>query len=249
MNFVILALQRTGSSHLMGALRLHPEIFCHGELFNTARFQASTTSPQWRIENETELLALRAADPRKFLERMSTLSFSKTFVGFKMMSAHDPAIFEAVLTDPRIGKIVTTRENGLARYASLAAARRSGKFGNTGSKGPIHFEARAFGDHLAEDAAFHARVRGALAASGQSVHLFRFEHINSRSAIQAACRFVGARSPVIEMRPPPDNRATGDVLSRFSNPSAVRDYLKERGLLAWSIENLAPPEEAIGEKA
>jgi hypothetical protein len=158
-----------------------------------------------------------------------------------MMATHNPEMFDKILADRTIKKIITARENTLARYASQIAAQTSSNFGVTGTKPPVAFDARAFENHLAEDAAFHALVRGTLTAGDQDFHVFQFERINEREAIEAAAHFVGARAELLGMRPPPDNRSNGDVIARFSNPGTVRAYLRDTGLEKWSVERSAFP--------
>ena len=220
----------------MGLLRRQPGIFCHGEIFNPATLQAKTAPQEWRIENQAELLALRAADPRAFLSRMSQIRFGCALVGFKMMASHNPQIMAQVLHDATMRKIVLSRQNLLAQYASDCAARESGTYGGTGEKPLVSFHEKAFGRFLESTRAFYERTEETLRMTGQEYFSLRLDQINEPGSVAALLKFIGSEVVTPIFHQPPENRATADVLARFRNPETALAFLERQKALHWRFE-------------
>lgn len=118
--FVILAYQRTGSNLLCSYLGLHPAIAMHYELFNDKAIYAHDG-----IINSSEEVNTRDRDPGAFLAHsLSIVSRSKSLgggtaqaTGFKVFPEHmcrsvaSRELFERVLSDRRIAKVILRREN------------------------------------------------------------------------------------------------------------------------------------------
>jgi LPS sulfotransferase NodH len=242
LNFVIVATRRTGSSYLTGLLRHQPDVFCHGEIFNVARVQGQKTAPRWKIENEAELLALRATDPAAFLARFGEIKFGRAIVGFKMMATHDPQMMAHILGDPAIRKIVLSRQNLLAQYASDVAALQTKEYGGKAEKPLVRFRGKRFERFIERTRGFYERTEETLRTSGQEYLALRFDQINDAASIAGLLKFIGseAGSPIFQA--PPANRASADVLSRFDNPDIALAWLEQHGLAHWRLENERQPQ-------
>lgn len=124
--FVILNAPRTGSNYLCTLLDDHPEILCHHEIFNphvvgVARHLAKQGYEMGTVEE-------RNRDPLQFLERIWENPFDRRCVGFKLCWHQDDVILRAVLTDPRVRKIVLKRRNRVKSFVSLLLARATAEW-------------------------------------------------------------------------------------------------------------------------
>mmetsp|Transcript_9930 Transcript_9930/g.23952 ORF Transcript_9930/g.23952 Transcript_9930/m.23952 type:complete len:1010 (-) Transcript_9930:296-3325(-) len=133
--FVVLTSQRTGSNLLCALLSHHPEIAMHNELFHYQHIY----SPGWRNRGGWTPLQ-RDAEPFEFL--IDALAGSGTIrsgksvraVGFKLFPEHWHAkegrheLFESLVADPSVLKVVLVRESRLDVCTSMMRTGRSGKY-------------------------------------------------------------------------------------------------------------------------
>ena len=114
--FAIVGLPRSGTTYLMTLLNSHPEVLCHGELFNPyAVIEAD------RRDETAERVLARDSDPAGFLETIWSTG-GRTAVGFKFMLGHNVAVLRVLMTDPDIRLICVRRDNRAAQAASWIAA-------------------------------------------------------------------------------------------------------------------------------
>ena len=112
--FVIFAEMRTGSNFLESNLDLFPGLTTYGEAFN----------PYFMVRPGTEALFGLTLDARND-DPVALLTLMKTHTsglpGFRFFHDHDRRIFEHVIDDPRVAKVVLTR-NFVDAYVSRAIA-------------------------------------------------------------------------------------------------------------------------------
>ena len=100
--FVIFAEMRTGSNFLESNLNAIPGVTCHGEAFNPYFIGG---------EGKTELLGVtlnqRNGDPGRLLTAMRDKTAG--LAGFRYFHDHDPRVFELVVDDPSVAKVILTR--------------------------------------------------------------------------------------------------------------------------------------------
>jgi LPS sulfotransferase NodH len=124
--FAVLASQRTGSNALLGDLQRHPQIQVHNEIFNEryvfGRELAQSTTA-------------RDAEPGAFLHAaLRAHSEAHLAVGFKLFPEHirrsdaHHVLFERMLADTRVRKVVLKRENRLAVCTSMLRASTTGAY-------------------------------------------------------------------------------------------------------------------------
>jgi hypothetical protein len=70
----------------------------------------------------------RERDPIEFLDRVWRRPEGRRSVGFKLCWKQNEAIFNAVLEDPGIRKIVLKRRNRIKSFVSLLLARQTGEW-------------------------------------------------------------------------------------------------------------------------
>jgi len=238
--FAILAGMRTGSNLLEELLSAHPEMSCHGELFNPqfvgapGREDALGISRRARDEDPGRLLAALAAVPDRV-------------AGFRIFDGHDERAIESVLADPRCAKIVLSR-NALDSYLSLKIARKTGQWwlGDLGSarSGRVSFDAAEFDGFLEAGAGFRQRVRRSLQLSGQTAFHLDYDDLRDPEVIAGLYAYLGCspfpppvRTRTKAQNPAPANekvrnpRAMRTALSRIDpfDPDRIPDLEPERG--------------------
>lgn len=123
--FVILAAPRSGSNMLCSMLDSHPDILCHHELFNPGGiFYALPLrdSPFQLARNMQE----RDQQPLQFLSKAWQQHAGKSCIGFKMTYQQNLTVFNSVLANPEIKKIILRRKNTVKSYVSKLIAEKSG---------------------------------------------------------------------------------------------------------------------------
>jgi LPS sulfotransferase NodH len=121
--FVILAVPRTGSNLLCTLLNSHPEILCHHEVFNPQGIFVALTHRNGGIQLGTR--TERDRDPLAFLDRVWLTGRDYRCVGFKWTRGQNKTVFESVLEDSGIKKIVLRRGNRIKTYISEQIAEQT----------------------------------------------------------------------------------------------------------------------------
>jgi len=237
--FVILAAPRTGTNTLVAQLCAQPDIWCHGEILK--RGKVPIKRPGEKLKEK--LLKLREQDFDAFLARAFTLSKSRPHCGFKILLAHlNEQNTPPILDDPGILKIVLFRSNILANYASTLTAKETGAWNpqnmSKTQRPLVEFRPARFKQFRA---LYEERYRGIferLAANGQNPFRLHTDELNNASRIEALLAFLGAETAVAtrEMLP---GGGSSDILSRFTNPARVEQYLRAHKLMHWAQEGPA----------
>jgi len=243
MRFVIISQPRTGSTHLVTRLNGHPEILCNGEIFNTQaiylRWPDSAISPSVL----SDLQRKRRSDPHAFLEDMFATAFGRRHVGFKIFESHNRSILEHVIDTHDVQKIILYRSNILANYSSMRIARASKTWKLKRGDRPATTVVQLVEFDLAEFVRFHnkyvgfyARVIERLNETSQPFFLIRYDELNDDHIFASLVRFLGANGNEIHPRSAESKQNASDILSRFSNPQTVAEFLDSRNLMHWRNE-------------
>lgn len=135
--FVIFGYQRTGSNLLCSYLGRHPAVAMHYELFNDKGVYMHD-----RELSNGDTVKERDNEPAEFLSRMYNIEArakqlgggQPECVGFKVFPEHmcrsqrSRKLFEDLLADPRVHKIILRRENRIAVCASAMRASVTGAY-------------------------------------------------------------------------------------------------------------------------
>jgi LPS sulfotransferase NodH len=240
MKFVIAAAPRSATTYLAASLNQHPDVFCHGEVFNPTRVEMRWFGQDRRPPTgaeAAELEALRTKDPWAFIDRVYADNDGKRVVGFKLFDMHVTAPTAGILADPSIAKIVACRPNTLARYASRQIARKTGDW-KTGAAGKpkVQFVADQFKQFHEDHLRYYANLRNVLEESGQRFVWIDYEDAGSLSALEWACDFLGVSPPQERMMMKVASPGSSDIVSRFANTTDVTEYLKSNGLESMATE-------------
>lgn len=179
--FVVLAAPRSGSNMLCTLLGTHPDIVCHHELYNPA---GSFYALDYR-DSEFSLgsQAFRDARPLAFLRRLWTAHPDAACVGFKMTHYQRPAVFQHLLDDAGVKKIVLKRRNPVRCHVSRLIAQRRNlwELYDGRSLDPVQVEVDP--DELEADIAFnrayYAGIHARLTATGQTYCPVVYETLES----------------------------------------------------------------------
>ena len=239
--FAIIGSQRSGTTFLRRSLNNHPDIVCHGEPFNPDS-EGVLEAPLQRADLPSK--QERDADPIAFLDRM--MSFHPNgLAGFKLLLAHSPPVLNAIAARG-YRLIVLRRENALARYSSvqiLAATQGSGRyFVRAVGKRPLQikatFDAKAFEQFVESDVARWKHFADILERHSPPCFELEYSELVWGGGVQRVLDFLGAaRRPLKAWM---EKVNSTDVVSRFTNPDLVSEYLSARRLTRWAQER--PPE-------
>jgi len=229
--FVILAGMRTGSNLLQETLDAHPRIACHGELFNPVFVGRARADRMWGID-----LAARNADPFALIARMQTKSDG--LPGFRLFPDHDPRVLAHVLDDPRVAKVVLTR-NPLEQYLSHRIAQATGQWrlgDATGARTTrVRFDAEGFAAHLADRQAHLRRIERALQVTGQTAFRLDYADLTDADVLAGLARFLGVDGALV-----PSTR------TKKQNPAPPEDLVENSDEM---LAALAGPEFLTGDAA
>lgn len=217
--FVVLSTPRTGSTLLCLLLDSHPEIVCHGEIFNKA-FIDLAPSLAGNAHFRTEGLHLRDEKPYATLEMAYAVGrkAGARATGFKMQPGQNDAIFMAVLRDRRIRKIVLARRNLLKCYTSHLIAVETHYWttftDRTGSPrtAQVIVNPVAFRGYALNVRHIHHVIRGFVDRERQPALFLDYEDLLGESVQREVLAFLGAE---------PDVALTASV--RPHNPPSIRD--------------------------
>jgi hypothetical protein len=136
--FVLLSWKRSGSNLLSGILHLHPEIIMHNELFNP--IDIFTYHPRGLLLGDSHAdnwsyLARDLHPPSRFSNKFGTTvsrtvpkSNLKSFPDYWNEVGNEYIWREEILVDPKIKKIILSRECKLSTYFSMKRADITGSY-------------------------------------------------------------------------------------------------------------------------
>jgi LPS sulfotransferase NodH len=216
--FAIVAGMRTGSNLLEELLAAHPQISCHGELFNPHFVGAPGQEDALGISRRA-----RDEDPTRLLSAVSVAA--ARISGFRIFDGHDERAIETVLANPRCAKIVLTR-NPADSYISLKIARQTGQWwlGDLGSarRAKVRFDAEEFAVFLDGISAFRHRVRRALQRTGQGAFQIDYDDLGEAEVISGLYAYLGVDPLPRPQRTRSKAQNPDPLVSKVTNPQAMR---------------------------
>lgn len=239
--FVIIAAPRTGSNWLCARLRAQPDVWCHGEVFHPGKVWIRTPSEYDPFGDayQAELRAIREIDRVEFLNRIFGLSFGRSHAGFKIFEGHGDREAFKLAKDQSLAKVILSRNNFLAVYASRLVALQTRAYSAEQmlrvERPPVFFSKEEFSKYRSANAGFYSRILSRLDQTEQPYFGIRYDQVGTVQGIAALLKYLGARTDVMPDSTP-DVRGSSDILSRFSNPEVAEAYLREHGLMHWAYE-------------
>jgi hypothetical protein len=185
--FVVFAEMRTGSNFLEANLNALDGVTCHGEAFNPHFIGYPNKDTLCGVT-----LAQRVADPARLLTAIR--GQTGQMAGFRFFNDHDPRVLDLILPDPRVAKIILTR-NPIESYVSRKIAAATGQWKLTNVQhaktGTVRFNASEFEDHLDRLQAFQVRLMNALQRSGQTAFYVDYEDLHDLEVANGLAAFLG----------------------------------------------------------
>ncbi|SDI81447.1 hypothetical protein [Aliiruegeria lutimaris] len=190
--FVLLAEMRTGSNHLEESLNQFDGLHCLGEVFNPDFVGHHDSQELFGMDR-----AARDADPLEMMRRV--FEQADGIGGFRFFHDHDPAVLDAVLSEPRVAKIHLTR-NPLDAYVSLKIANATGQWRLTNERhrktAKIRFEPAEFEAVLARRRRHEVHIARVLQTTGQASFQLSFEQIGDVEILNGLARYLGLNQQI-----------------------------------------------------
>lgn len=224
--FVISTHQRCGSNMLALALHSHPDAVCFGEIFR----QGVPQHRQPRVPH-------RPNKPSRYLGEILGIYQTYSAVGFKLMWRHSDRAHRLTLDSPHWAKILLTRENVLAQYASKLHAKKSGRGVVTDGKSDkatrLTFDAEDFEAYWQAVSDAYEPVRRSYEAGVG--HWLKVEYADLvKHGFGEVQAFLGLEP--LDLASGTQKRQGSDVAGRFQNWDAVYRYLDKIDRPDWAHE-------------
>lgn len=230
--FCILSIPRTGSSLLVTALRQHPQILCHGEIFHP--------HVDWHIFGQARNaidLTLRTSNPVEFVNRIYSENDGAKFVGFKIFRGHNDVALDDILHTSEIKKIVLRRSNALASYSSHVLAEKTDVWNSEEDirmDETIEFDQVRFSEHIEWERETYSLYNKVLSNTCQSHLSISYADV-VQAGFGAVLSFLGADLNV-EVTAKTKKLYSSHIIDRFKNPAQVLAFLHEIGHPEWAHE-------------
>lgn len=220
--FVIFAEMRTGSNYLEATLNDLPDLDCLGELYNPTFMGHHNI-----FEMHGQDMEARDANPLKLLDAVIDAA-EGSIPGFRYFHDHDPRVLERILPDPRIAKVVLTR-NPLESYVSRKIASETGQWRLTDvtkrRSAKVSFDLSEFETMLDDLQGFQVRLQRGLQETGQTAFYIRYEDINEVGVVNGLARYLGSEHELEETNSKLKKQNPSDLSEKVSNYSEMQQGL------------------------
>ncbi|SMX29829.1 hypothetical protein TRP8649_03968 [Pelagimonas phthalicica] len=223
--FVVFAEMRTGSNFLEANLNAFDGVTCHGEAFNP-HFIGYPNSEDILGITQSE----RDVDPTRLLGQIRKATMGG-IGGFRFFHDHDPRVLEHLLHDPKIGKIILTR-NPVDSYVSWKIAQSTGQWKLTNVKkrkdGQAQFNAAEFEQHLADLQEFQVKIMNTLQKTAQTAFYVAYEDLQDVEIMNGLARWLGASSQLDSL----------NTALKRQNPQPISEKVKNFDEMEGSLARL-----------
>ncbi|MBC7739339.1 MAG: nodulation protein NodH [Candidatus Saccharibacteria bacterium] len=232
-SFVVFAEMRTGSNFLESNLNAIAGVTCHGEAFNPYFLGG---------DGKTELLGMtldqRNANPALLLRILRDKT--EGIGGFRYFHDHDPRVFDLVVDDPLVAKIILTR-NQLECYISWKIAQESDQWwlANTKHLKTVRptFDVEEFKSRLDVLQAFQLRLLNRLQVTGQTAYYIDYDDILDLKIINGLAAFLGAEARLEDLVFKFKKQNPEPIAEKVANPAEMAAGLAQ---LDWFNMNHSP---------
>lgn len=217
--FVVVSLQRTGSTWLVEMLDSHPQIGCHDELLR--RMVPPELPVVALLDPRYRDLDYRFDHWRAYVDD-ALAAPGKPIAGFKLMAAqHDEALAE-ILADPAWRVVTLDRPNVLAAWSSHLIVKATGQSilreGEAALAHRPRFESEAFAQFCRMRAKRWTRVQELL--KGREHLALTYPELRQAETWPRLLAFLGA-DPAVALSTDMRKRNDDDIFERFANPEDI----------------------------
>jgi len=225
---VILSAPRTGSNWLCTLLDSHPDVLCHHEIFNPEAIHPSLRYRDGRLDLGS--VDERDRDPLSVLQRVWQADFGHRVVGFKLCKGQNPKVFDAVLADRKVKKILIERRNRVKTFVSEEVAERTGEWESYPGlelgqqRVRIEVDPDRLLRHVEVNRRYYQGLRAALEESGQRWLELSYEALSTHAERRRALDFLGVPDQALSAATRKQNpRDLSEVVANFG---ALRSALR-----------------------
>lgn len=208
---------RTGSNFLEANLNAIPGVMCHGEAFNPAFVGNATKQDLLGVSIHQRDLA-----PEALLKAMRKETAGLS--GFRYFHDHDPRVFDLVMNDPGVAKIVLTR-NPLESYISWKIAKESNQWRTTSAANiktaRPRFDLIEFQDRVDTLQGFQVRLLNRLQVSGQTAFYIDYEDVLDLAVINGLAAFLGVEGRLEKLDLTIKKQNPEPLAEKVSNPAEM----------------------------
>ena len=213
-SFVVFAEMRTGSNFLEANLNAIAGVACLGEAFNPAFIGHDKKQDMLGVS-----IQKRNQNPEMLLKAMRKETDGLS--GFRYFHDHDPRVFELVVDDPTVAKVVLTR-NPLESYISWKIARESNQWRTTSAANiktaRPKFDLEEFRGRIDELQEFQVRLLNRLQVSGQTAFYIDYEDVLDLDVINGLAAFLGVEGRLDKLDLTTKKQNPEPLLEKVSNP-------------------------------
>jgi len=236
--FVILAAPRSGSNMLCSMLNSHHSVLCHHELYNPADifYALQLRNSDFKLADNMQQ---RDRQPLSFLARVWRSNQSTPCVGFKMTHKQNPQVFEALLADTGVKKIVLRRNNAVKVHVSKLLAEQNGIWEDYGLSAPAERNQVAVNllnlqKDMAYNQAFYQEITTGLNQSKQNHIVVEYEKLTTQDTQTTILDFLRLQHQTLTTSSRKQNST--DLRKLVSNFSTLFEQCQDKGLRAQLLD-------------
>ncbi len=216
-SFVVFAEMRTGSNFLEANLNAIPGVMCYGEAFNPT-FVGN--------DKKQDLLGVslhqRDLAPDALLKAMR--KGTEGLSGFRYFHNHDPRVFDLVVDDPSVAKIILTR-NPLESFISWKIAKESNQWRTTSAAhiktARPRFELAEFSERVEALEQFQRVLVNRLQVSGQTAFYIDYEDVLDLKVVNGLAAFLGVEGRLEKLDLSYKKQNPEPLAEKVSNPAEM----------------------------
>ncbi|HYL97667.1 MAG TPA: hypothetical protein VEZ90_01845 [Blastocatellia bacterium] len=227
--FVIIAAPRTGSNLLCSLLNSHPDVLCHHELFNPDAVHYCLDRPAFLDFGSKED---RDREPLGFLDRVWENSLDNLAVGFKLNRGQNRLVYQTVLADRSVRKIVLVRLNRVKTCVSEQLAQQTGRWESHGSgdfrldQVKLELDPDELFRHINLNNVFYDWVYKTLRDSNQEYLDTAYERLSSKDEWVRILRFLRVDPTQADLVPRTRKQTPRDLRTIIANFDEVASALR-----------------------
>jgi len=208
--FAVISYQRTGSTFFVSMLNGIDGVVCHSELFNRGlkTFGDCVFDPKLLPElnffekltgrtKAEKLFRFKKRDPLGFLNHV--YSYRDAATGFKIFPGQDDSVFNHILEERSIRKIILTRNNLLRSYVSRTIAHKTGIWGRhkgeEASLEKVSVDTERFLEYARRIKDRFGAIEAGLEAANQRYLKCTYEQITESYPAREICTFLDIPVP------------------------------------------------------
>ena len=208
---------------LCSMLNSHHSILCHHELYNPADifYALQLRDTDFKLAANRKK---RDRQPLSFLARVWRYNQSMSCVGFKMTHKQNPQVFDALLADTNIKKIVLKRNNAVKVHVSKLIAEQNGIWEDYGQHAhtkhnQVEVDLSSLQADIAFNQAFYQEITTRLNQSKQKHIVVEYEKLTTEDTQMAILDFLKLQHQTLTSK------------SRKQNPSDLRELVSNFSIL------------------